>query len=294
MFDPDAFAGELARHTKAAIAKATQPLLDRIAALEAKEAPSAGAPGRDGRDGEKGADGLNGKDGADGKSVDPEDVRPMIEELVVRAVADLPPAKDGRDGKDGADGMDGKSVSAADVEAMVSQFLGKAISSMPAPQPGRDGRDGKDGADGMDGKSVSAADVEAMVSQFLGKAISSMPAPQPGRDGRDGKDGKDGLPGADGRDGFGLTDFHVDQPDEKHMRVRFIGSDIEKEGLIRLAGFWDEGVYQADRETPYLKGDAVTFGGSSWFAQQDNPPGAPGTENSGWRLAVKKGRDASR
>jgi hypothetical protein len=40
----------------------------------------------------------------------------------------------------------------------------------------------------------------------------------------------------------------------------------------------------------YRKGQAVSHGGSVWIAMHDMP-NAPGTPNSGWQLAVKRGRD---
>jgi hypothetical protein len=55
----------------------------------------------------------------------------------------------------------------------------------------------------------------------------------------------------------------------------------------------DRGVYKHD--APYSPGDAVTWAGSIWIAQRRDdsiPYGKPGTPNSGWRLAVKAGRDA--
>lgn len=41
----------------------------------------------------------------------------------------------------------------------------------------------------------------------------------------------------------------------------------------------------------YRKGQGCTQGGSIWIAMKDYPA-APGTPDSGWQLAVKRGRDA--
>jgi hypothetical protein len=41
---------------------------------------------------------------------------------------------------------------------------------------------------------------------------------------------------------------------------------------------------------PYQKGDAATFGGSLWVAQQDNAEGKPGTSRH-WQLVAKRGSD---
>lgn len=45
----------------------------------------------------------------------------------------------------------------------------------------------------------------------------------------------------------------------------------------------------------YEPGDAVTYGGSLWIAQKSAPVGRPGDVGSdGWRLAVRRGRDAAK
>ena len=56
----------------------------------------------------------------------------------------------------------------------------------------------------------------------------------------------------------------------------------------RPAGTKYLGVHEHGRA--YGKGDFVTKDGSLWAALRDHP-GEPGTERSGWRLAVKRGRD---
>lgn len=69
------------------------------------------------------------KDGADGQpgaSVTIEDLRPVVEAEVSKAIAAIPKAADGEPGRDGRDGQPGL--------------------------PGRDGQDGKDGTNGVAGK----------------------------------------------------------------------------------------------------------------------------------------------
>jgi integrin beta 3 len=41
----------------------------------------------------------------------------------------------------------------------------------------------------------------------------------------------------------------------------------------------------------YEAGDSVTRDGSMWVAERSVKLGTPGDEDSGWRLAVKRGRD---
>lgn len=174
--DIEKFAAAMAPAVRASIERATAPLLERIAALEAREIPQAiqGEPGKDGADGE------------DGKSVTLDDVAPMITEAVAKAVANIPtPAngidgKDGADGRDGKDGADGASVAVEDVERMVEGkvagwaldferraqgVLERAIDRIPKPADGKDGRDGVDGI-GFDDLTVEQSGERGMVIRF--------------------------------------------------------------------------------------------------------------------------------
>lgn len=65
-----------------------------------------------------------------------------------------------------------------------------------------------------------------------------------------------------------------------------------RERLLALEGrktMTDAGVWRST--SSYAQGDAVTYDGSLWVAQVDEP-GPPGKDLAGWRLAVRKGRDA--
>lgn len=68
-------------------------------------------------------------------------------------------------------------------------------------------------------------------------------------------------------------------------RLFLVNSDRTKR--VRVPCHVDIGVYRP--ETKVYRGDTTTWAGSLWIAQQDNPPGKPGTEGSGWRLSVKRG-----
>lgn len=96
------------------------------------------------------------------------------------------------------------------------------------------------------------------------KALDRMPLPQ---------NGKDALP---------IEDIEIKQAG-RHVTIKL--GEVER--TIKLDTVLDQGVW---REAEYEKGDAVTYGGSLWIAQEDQPEGAPGATKS-WRLAVKKGRD---
>ena len=100
------------------------------------------------------------------------------------------------------------------------------------------------------------------------KAIDRMPIP------KDGVNGKDALP--------------VESIDIVQGWPRCCYSKLgDTKHVIKLDTVIDRGVW---REAEYEKGDAVTYGGSLWIAQDSGAHGAPGTSKA-WRLAVKKGRD---
>lgn len=150
----EAQAKALAPVLKGLIDKAVSALSDRIDAVErsVSQLPDVNEavakaiaqlpPAKDGKDGkdappvdvgmiirEVAAQIPAPKDGADGQpgaSVTIEDVRPLVESEVAKAVSAIPKAADGEPGRDGRDGQPGL--------------------------PGRDGQDGKDGADGASGK----------------------------------------------------------------------------------------------------------------------------------------------
>lgn len=172
----------------------------------------------------------------------------------------------------------------------------KELEGRPLPEAikGGQGPEGPPGKDGRDGTSVSVEDVERMVHArmaqweldferraqgVLERAVERMPKPADGKDGRDGVDGKDGV---------GFDDLALEHDGERGFTFRLIrGAEVREYGFT-IPAVLDRGVYREDND--YLKGDAVSFGGSLWIAQRDVPPGKPG-QCDGWRLAVKKGRD---
>lgn len=214
---------------------------------------------------------LAGKDGA---SVTFDDVLPALREMTEGYLASLevPAGKDGADGRDGGDGKDGK-----------------------------DGADGKDGLNGADGKSITADDIkpvldamqaswalewERRAQDVLQRAIDRMPVP---KDGVDGRDGRDGINGKDGRDALDLDDLEYEQDEDGRVTLRLVRGDVRKEIKLKFPVFVDRGVFKEGER--YERGNGVTWGGSFWIAQKDDPEGKPG-EGDGFRLAVKKGRDA--
>lgn len=248
------------------IARALQPLADRVKALEDRP-PVPGPPGAPGSAGEKGDPGAPGERGERGEK-----------------------GEQGERGEAGADGAPGERGPAGEKGDRGE----KGDSGEPGPQ-GEPGRDGQPGAAGVDGKSVTIDEVMAVLAPMfearaaaweldferraqgvLERAIDRLPKP------------KDGAPGKDGVDGLGFDDLEVLDEGLGAVRLRFARGDVVKEFEIRLPVVVDCGVYR-DGEA-YQKGNGVTWAGSWWLAQKDAPEGKPG-ESADWRLAVKKGRD---
>jgi len=152
----------------------------------------------------------------------------------------------------------------------------------PAGAPGLPGEKGLDGAVGV------------------GIVGPAGPEGTPGRDGRDGMagvpgpigekglDGAAGLNGKDGRDGLDgtLEGLVVEQLDAR--RVAFKRANGDTLGTAVFPIVLDCGVYREGQA--YEKGDGVSFAGSFWIAQGETKE-KPGDGVTGWRLAVKRGRD---
>jgi hypothetical protein len=309
--DMEKLAEAIASTLKIEVAKVAAPLLVRITEIERRE-PAKGEPGKDADP----ADIARAVQAAvtdavaeavsalpppkDGQSVTLDDVAPLVDATVERAVAALPVPQDGKDGssvtvKDieplllemvGAlpapkDGIDGKSVTIDELRPLVEQ----AVASVPVPKDGRDGRDGQsvtvDQVMAALAPSIEAAIAKAVLEterrgmDLIQRAIERIPLP------------KDGAPGRDGTDGFSLEDLTIDDDGDGTMTLRFVRGDLVREKTIRYPRL-DRGIFRDEGE--YRKGDGVTYGGSWWIAQKDAPGGKPGLSDD-WRLAVKKGRD---
>lgn len=119
-----------------------------------------------------------------GKSVTIDEVKPLVDDAVLKLMAELPTPKDG---------LDGISVTIDDVRPTVEDAVVKAVSAMPAPKDGAPGEKGDPGERGEPGAKGDAGEI-------------GPPGPQgapgePGVDGAPGLPGKDGAPGADGQKG---------------------------------------------------------------------------------------------
>lgn len=252
------------------------------------------------------------RDGVDGKDADPEAVAALVHDRIKDALAamqeainaipaapelpDIPAMVEAAVAaipapQDGAPGADGKSVSVDDVLPALRDQVAKFLDGVPLPQdgtPGKDGRDGKDGAPGekgADGIGLAGAIIDRdgglVVTLTNGEAKSLGIVV-----GKDGERGADGRDGRDGIDGLGFEDLTFEIAETGRPMVKFQRGEMVKS--IALPGIIDRGTY-ADDEV-YDKGDAVTWGGSLWIAQENGVKSRP-EAGKGWRLAVKKGRD---
>jgi len=237
----DAVADALVSGARSYIDTALEPLLARIAVLEAR-APvepvgiSEALRSADGRllltltNGRVLDAGLvNGADGKDADPVDPSVLRGMVvaavalippvnpaeivsalrgevevglRQFVSELVTALPPARDGVDGKD---------ADPAVMQRLVIAEVSRQVEALPPPRDGVDGIAGKDGAPGeagergppgIDGKDgAHGKDGVDGKDGIDGKDGAPGEAGADGRHGIDGKDGQDGVNGRDGVDG---------------------------------------------------------------------------------------------
>lgn len=241
---------------KAAVA----PLQDRVVQLE-KTIGDLAVTGKDNALGE-------GRSGENHVVVDAELLRQYIAEA-------LEAHQQAQDGADDHDGSDGKSVSLGELRDCVADLVAEAVGSLPV-QPHCTGgiidRDGalsltfSDGAlknmgriVGADGKDCDMEMVRRQVDEFL--ATIEKP-----------KDGVDGL---------GLEQIEFDG----ERTFRFANEKTDRSFTISYPlyrGLWKSGAY--------ARGDEVTSDGSQFIAMRDTDK-EPGTVDSGWRLACKRGRD---
>jgi hypothetical protein len=124
---------------------------DRFAALPVPKDGRDGIDGKDGAPGAEGPPGPPGRDGNDGKDADPEQMRELIDNLYMRALAALPPPEKGEPGPMGPAGKDGRDgKDAADIAGAFRTHDGRCVMTLT------DGRvldlgvvQGKDGKDGI-------------------------------------------------------------------------------------------------------------------------------------------------
>ncbi|EEX4328854.1 phage portal protein, partial [Escherichia coli] len=248
---------------------------------------------------------------ADGKSITPDDVRPMLEQMVKEAVSHIPVPRDGRDYdpevlkqavNDAVANIpvpaDGKSITPDDVRPMLEQMVKEAVSHIPAPSDGRD------------------YDPEVLKQAVL-EAVNALPAPQDGRDAT----ALEVLPAIDVQKSFprgtyathlgglwrayekthgmrgweclvdGVADIDVSMTDERLFSVVIRQSSGQcTEKTFSLPVMLYRGVFRTGEI--YHPGDTVTWGGSLWHCNSMTGDKPGEAHSSGWTLAAKRGRDA--
>lgn len=219
------------------------------------------------------------RDGDPGKSVTADELTPVIDELVAKAVAVLPPAAPGKD-------ADPDSVA-----ALVKETVESTLGAWPRPR---------------DGESVTLEQVAPLVTDAVAKAVARLPAPKDGvgmagalidRDKHlivtltngEHKDlgpvvGKDGDPG---NDGLGFDDLEMIHDGERGFTFRMMRGEKVKEFAFTVPAMIYRGVF---KEQDYAKGDAITWGGSLWHCNE-NTKENPDQNHTAWTLVAKKGRD---
>jgi len=197
---------------------------------------------------------------------------------VEAAIAKIPEGKPGRDGTDGVNGNDGKSVTANDLVDVVRGAVDDAVAKLPVGPHVVGGYidlcgdlyfSNSDGSAFKAGHVVGKDADPAVVDAQIKAASEKYPPPK------------------DGKDGFSLSDFSAEFDGERTVTLRFASGDIKEEVKLLLAvplfrGVWSENEYQ--------RGDMVIRDGSLFVALKDTMT-VPGTANSNWQLATKRGRD---
>lgn len=256
MIDAKAFGEELAGIVKAA----TAPLLARIEALEAR------AKAVEDRPASFTEDALTARlEAAEARAKAHADAAVQKALDAIPAAAELPEMPE-----------------LPDIASMVVEAVEKAVKAIPAPQDGKEGKKGDPGRNGLDVKDLFRADggrLVAVMSDGTTKDLGVFV-------GKDGEPGRDGTDGKDGADGLGFEDMGFEADEHGRVLAKFQRGDVVK--TIRLPGIVDRGPYKSGES--YEKGDAVSYGGSLWIAQE--PTGDKPDGSKAWRLAVKKGRDA--
>lgn len=248
------------------------PTTDELRAIIAPLVPAA-IPGPPGERGQK------------GESPSTEALLEIIRPLVPPAA---PPGERGERGERGQPGVDGHTPTVEELRELITPLIPAPI----AGERGIDGRNGIDGRDGADGRDAAQIDVLPVIDESR-----SYPRGTYARHAGGLWRAFESTHGMRGWECIveGIADETESLLEDGRTLVRrtLYSSGRTFERTITMAVVLDRGVFKAD--THYAPGDAVTWAGSVWIAQRRDDAlayGKPGTPGSGWRLAVKAGRDA--
>ncbi|MDE4847868.1 phage gp6-like head-tail connector protein, partial [Klebsiella pneumoniae] len=196
----------------------------------------------------------------DGKSVTPEDVRPLLQELVTAAVGEIPVPRDGKD------------YDPAVLKQAVDDAVADAVAALPPAQDGRDALHLEIQPFIDEGKSYTRGSY-ATHNGGLWRAYEKT----------HGMRGWECIVD-------GVSDVDISMNGQRNFIVtvnRASGTSEKKSFDIPTMVY--RGVFKSGDE--YLPGDTVTWGGSLWHCdeQTQDKPGETGSK--GWTLAAKRGRD---
>lgn len=191
----------------------------------------------------------------------------------------------------------------------LKEFIQQSIDEIPEPK---------------NGESVTLEDVLPSIEAKITEKIAEIPVPKDGKDGKDGIDGKDALQieilasvdmeksyprgtyalhnggvmrayqQTQGEKGWetvqnGIAGTEITQIDVRNFTISVhYTNGSTAEGKFSMPAMVYRGVYREG--TDYQHGDVATFGGSLWHCDRDTHT-KPGTKDSDWSLAAKKGRD---
>lgn len=221
------------------------------------EAGPAGEPGPPGAQGPQGERGEPGPAGDPGPAGEPGQAGP-----VGPAGPAGPQGEAGPTGERGADGQDGA----------------------PGPQglPGVDGKAGPAGPPGLDAAALVVHPLDQARSYAPGSWASHAGGLWRATSQTQGMQGWECVVA-------GLADVQI-EADEDMRTIRMAvtsSAGVITERSFALPTMIYRGIYTAGQQ--YVRGDVVTWGGSSWTCREDTTD-KPG-DSPAWQLAVKRGRD---
>jgi len=257
------------------------------------ERGEAGERGLQGAQGERGEQGLPGPEGARG----PQGEKGLKGDQGERGEKGLPgdpgargePGQKGERGEKGDPGEPGKSIDVAEVHRLIAELVAKSVASIERPRDGRDGADGKDAAAivPLVGIDLAKSYPSGTWALYRGGMIVSIR--QTDGFSEEGFD-QNTLPAAGWSVALeGIAAEEEDYRDEgRHIEKRTYYTSGKVKAITRIGrSSIYRGVYNS--ETEYLKGDEVTWAGSTWHCQAEATRVRPGNGSPDWVLAVKQG-----
>lgn len=247
--------------------------------------------------------------------VDADFLESQIKQLSVDLEEKIPDAIKGEQGEAGQDGEAGPQ--GPEGQQGVPGEQGKQGEPGPEGKQGPPGEAGPAGVAGADGESVNPESVRLIITEQVQKYMQDMKLPTPlDLDIINGIDESRSYPRGtyathkgglwhafqqtNGMDGWicivngfaGAMDYEYTDPRTARVTLHKAYGDPDYIEL-KNAGIIYQGVYTEKKLDNYEIGDAVSNNGSLWIAtsKPKKAPGMGSPEETGWQLAVKRGRD---